>query len=366
MPTQLATADYFTKNYAESRQRFVQACSRAGGQHQALSLDATTPEGQQLTIDIARLGDPEPQRAVIVSSGVHGVETPLGSAVQLATLERWSETTAPASGLGLVLIHAVNPFGFAMRRRFNEHNVDLNRNFLVEGEQYEGAPPLAAAFRNTLGAPSRPLRIATSTLRMGVLAARHGQRAFWETLPVGQYEHPDWIFYGGKQLEQSGQLLGEFLPRILGSAEEIVQLDFHTGLGRWANCELLLGEREASDEVDWWREHFDDSRVVEADNVGRYMVRGSFGRWMQELLRPCQLHYACAEFGTYNALQVVRCMADENRWTQSVPNLSPHHWSRVRLAEAFAPKNPRWRRKSLATGVELVEHAERLLLGQPT
>lgn len=361
MTPPLASVDYFAKNYADSRARFIAACERAGGRHQQLFLDTTTPDGQSLSIDIAHLGAAEPRRAVIVSSGVHGVETPLGSAVQLATLQRWRDSPPTTDDFGVVLVHAVNPFGYAMRRRFNENNVDLNRNFLVDGESYEGAPPLAAAFRNTLGAPSRPLRIATSTLRMGLLAARHGQRAFWETLPVGQYEHPDWIFYGGKALQQSGQLLGDYLPTHLAGTEEIIQLDFHTGLGRWANCELLLGEMEASGDVEWWRSHFDESRVVEADNVGRYMVRGSFGRWMQQLLRPARLHYACAEFGTYKALQVVRCLADENRWTQSVGNLSPFHWSRLRLAEAFAPKNPRWRRKSLATGIQLVEHAERLL-----
>lgn len=32
----------------------------------------------------------------------------------------------------IVLVHAVNPFGFLNNRRWNENGVDLNRNFLVE------------------------------------------------------------------------------------------------------------------------------------------------------------------------------------------------------------------------------------------
>ncbi len=39
--------------------------------------------------------------------------------------------------------------------------------------------------------------------------------------------------------KQSRQL-EQFLPTLLGAAEEVVHIDYHTGLGRWANCDLLL------------------------------------------------------------------------------------------------------------------------------
>ena len=34
----------------------------------------------------------------------------------------------------IVLIHALNPYGFKTNRRVNEDNIDLNRNFLSEEE----------------------------------------------------------------------------------------------------------------------------------------------------------------------------------------------------------------------------------------
>lgn len=40
----------------------------------------------------------------------------------------------------MLFIHAVNPYGFAWRRRVNENNVELNRSFLLEGETHEGCP----------------------------------------------------------------------------------------------------------------------------------------------------------------------------------------------------------------------------------
>lgn len=354
-----AQLSYYSADYFEARERFRNAASDASAPLYALEVVPASETHDSLTIDVAFVGDPTAKRTLIVSSGVHGVETPLGAAVQLAMLDQWKRR--PGDGYSIALLHAVNPYGFALRRRFNEDNIDLNRNFLLADDNYVGAPRLASAFRQILGPPSRPFRIATSTLRMGYLAARHGKRSFWETLPVGQYEHADWLFFGGKQLSRSGELLRDLLPCLLGHSQEVVHIDFHTGLGRWANLELLLSERESTEGAHWWREHFAPHHVVESNQVSRYTVRGSFGRWMDELLPGAKYHYAAAEFGTYKPLQVVRSLADENRWTRAVPNLPTTHWSRRRLSEAFAPRDARWRLKCLTTGLEVVERAAGVL-----
>ncbi len=312
---------------------------------------------QPLTVDVAVLGESMTTKSLVISSGVHGVESPLGSAVQLALIEKWRTGRLANDGMSLVLLHVLNPYGYAWRRRFNERNVDLNRNFLLPDQNYEGEPPLAVAFRKMLGPASKPTRYATSMVRMGLLAARHGRRAFWETLPVGQYEHDDWLFFGGKTLSATGQFLEQLLPTLLANARDAVHLDFHSGLGRWANCELLLSEGETKSDVAWWRAHFGDHPVVEASRSTRYTVRGGFGPWLQTLLPHCRYHYITAEFGTYAASRVIRALAEENRWTRIEPNLHPTHWSRRRLAEAFAPASQRWRNTTHATGIQLAMQA---------
>ena len=84
------------------------------------------PAGESLSIDTALLGNPSPENVVIVSSGLHGVEGFFGSAVQLAFIEQHSARRGLPSNAAIILIHALNPFGFAWRRRWNENNVDLN------------------------------------------------------------------------------------------------------------------------------------------------------------------------------------------------------------------------------------------------
>src|SRR3954467_1846950 len=176
---------YYSADYFEARRRFLAASARRGLEHHALAIDAPSPGSEPLTIDITIAGDAKPTSALVLSSGVHGVEGLFGSAIQLAFLEGLSPRWRPPNGTAIVFIHTVNPFGFAWQRRFNEDNVDLNRNFLLAEEQYRGSPPLAGAFRSAMK-PSQPkTRFGFWSARMALLALRHGIQAFWETLPVG-------------------------------------------------------------------------------------------------------------------------------------------------------------------------------------
>ena len=101
--------------------------SRLGWQLETYPIDAKGPRGEDLTIDVgvSRHGDPD--RVLVLSSGVHGVEGFFGSAVQVALLERWANS--PPLSTKVLLLHGLNPFGFAWLRRCDENNVDPGRNF---------------------------------------------------------------------------------------------------------------------------------------------------------------------------------------------------------------------------------------------
>ena len=93
---------------------------------------------EDLTVDVAILRGTNSDRAIIHSSGVHGVEGFAGSAVQCATLQFLSQTLDKSDknpdhllpGPTLIFIHGVNPYGMRHHRRVNENNVDLNRHFI--------------------------------------------------------------------------------------------------------------------------------------------------------------------------------------------------------------------------------------------
>jgi hypothetical protein len=355
-----ALLKYFSPDYFSAKRRFLDACDRLAFEHHSLLVDAPSPTAEPLTIDVAVCGTRQPATVLVVSSGVHGVEGFFGSAVQLAFLDGLSSGWRPPENSALVLIHALNPFGFAWQRRFNEKNVDLNRNFLLADQPYTGAPPLAAVFRRTL--KQAPWRFGFHNVRFAKLALRHGVRSFWDTLPVGQYEHADWLFFGGSARSQSAELVDQLLPTLLDKAQEVVHLDFHTGLGRWANWELLLSEHDPVDNAGWWRSHFGAGKVKESKCAGRsYEIRGGFGSWLQNKFPKCRYRFATAEFGTYSPIRVIRALTDELHWHTRLSHDQPHHWARRALTEAFAPQNTRWRATSLSAGLSLIERAAEAL-----
>jgi hypothetical protein len=358
-----ATA-FYSADYFAARQRFLAACGRLGVAHHALQIDAPSPCAEPLTIDIAILGASAPTTALVLSSGVHGVEGLFGSAVQLAFLEQVAPNWRPPTGAAVVLIHAINPFGFAWQRRFNEDNVDLNRNFLLPDEQYAGSPPLSGNFRRVMTPSRRRTRFGFWTARMALLAVRHGVRSFWETLPVGQYDYPDWLFYGGGAPAQSVRALELFLPKVFDVAEEVVHFDFHTGLGRWADCQLLVSESEGVENCEWWLEHYGPTVTRLKSFTRAYEVRGGFGPWLRALFPDCAYRYATAEFGTYSPMRVIGALADELRWHAELGTESQEHASRRRLAKAFVPRSRSWRTKTLTTGVSLVRRAVDVLWHQ--
>src|SRR5512143_1730525 len=122
---------HFSASYAEARESFC-AAVRA---RQATLETHTLPglrgaDGEDLAIDVALLGAADAPAILVVTSATHGIEGYCGSGVQTALLhdDDWIGRVERA-GVGVLLVHAVNPYGFSHGRRVNEDNVDLNRNF---------------------------------------------------------------------------------------------------------------------------------------------------------------------------------------------------------------------------------------------
>ena len=134
--------------YAECRARFRRAAATVGAAVEAHPIEATGPDGQHLTIDVVALGAPRPERALVLLSGVHGVEGFAGSALQSDLVRRLDPSSLP-DDVGVLVVHAVNPWGMAHWRRQNESNVDLNRNWRrdhlapAQNDAYDLIHPLA-------------------------------------------------------------------------------------------------------------------------------------------------------------------------------------------------------------------------------
>lgn len=347
----------FSEDYFACRERFRKAARLAGWHHESVAIDAAGAGGEELTIDFAASDRGNADRLLVVTSGLHGVEGPLGSAVQSdLMLGRFPDT----SGLGCLLIHALNPYGFAWSRRFDDRNIDPNRNFLLPGEAYEGEDPLYGRLAPLLNPGHPPRRFDPFLLKAAWLIWRVGTTNLKQAIARGQFERPQGLFFGGDGPSQTQTVLAERLGDWVGQPESIAHLDFHTGLGRWTACKLLVDFQLTADERARMSGWF-GSDVIEdgASNhqVG-YQMRGGFGRWFRAQLFAREYFYACVEFGTYDSVKVLAGLRRENQahhWTAP----GDRRWKRAkrRLRELFCPRSRIWRERTLEQSHAIVDQA---------
>jgi len=203
--------------YDEMRARFRLAVHRAGLSIEVHPIDASGPEGQELTVDVAAFGPGDAPNALIVLSGVHGVEAPVASALQCDLVDRLDELSPP-DNLRIVLVHGVNPWGMAWWRRANENNVDLNRNWNRDhvdppvNEGYQLVHPLLCP--DTATVPT----LEEFREQMMALVTEHGRTWMRDVISVGQFTHADGFYFGGDRTEQSTRILAHVVARHAAAA----------------------------------------------------------------------------------------------------------------------------------------------------
>ena len=319
---------------------------KTGGRLHILELSARAPSGSPLSIDIGWLGSQTPRDALIHSSGIHGVEGFAGSAIQLQLLDRLPSLP---NSTALILVHVLNPFGMAWIRRANENNVDLNRNFLADG-QYTGSPPNYARVDAFLSPKTKPNHD-FFLMKAAFMIRRFGLTPLVQAIGGGQYEYPQGLFYGGKKLEEGPAKYHGFLSERLCAAQKVLAIDVHTGLGRFGR-DLLIVERPHYESL---RRAF-GKRVVlsEPEHGPVYRIRGGLHNLLSHAMPAADFRFIAQEFGTYNPIKVLHRLREENRW-HHFGNGSPGHATKRALRDAFYPASTQWRKRVLSRGRAVVE-----------
>ena len=131
VPEEHKYSEYFYTTYEEVRAHLferVESLKQSGVavEHNAYAID----ESDELYIDNVYLPASETNTNLIVlTTGVHGMEGYIGSAM----LDVFFEDIYPTidtSKTGILIVANINPYGMKYMRRYNENNVDLNRNFI--------------------------------------------------------------------------------------------------------------------------------------------------------------------------------------------------------------------------------------------
>jgi hypothetical protein len=342
---------FYSSDYFEARERFREAARQTGATLHSHALSAEAPNRERLWIDAAVLGPTDARSALVLSSGLHGVEAVFGAAVILSWLSFWDKFVPV--GLRVVILHSLNPYGQVYRRRVNEDNVDLNRNFLPEGEAYAGSPPLYSRIDRYINPRKSPAKWDAWALTLGMIATRYGKRRLFETIPVGQYEFPRGLFFGGHGPCESTKYVQRWLPEFLGDAQNVLHVDLHTGLGKRGDVGLFF-DRVASDPQSAWFDpwknlcHFQPTPGAATPHKPTpYKTRGSFDLWTQKTFADRTYRFATLEVGTCTSYRILEALRAENQAFFYGGGSPKFAWAQDRMAQCFAPSEPAWRAKSL-------------------
>lgn len=330
-----------TETYAGSRRRFLDAARAAGAEVTSHVHPMRGIDGEELAIDVATAGPHDAASVLVIVSGTHGVEGFTGSALQHDWLV--SRADERPQDPRVVLVHALNPYGFAWVRRVNEDNVDVNRNFVdwsqppPANEDYGGLAHLLVPERWDDDTQQ------TTTLQLLAHAEEVGFARLQEVVSGGQYSHPTGVFYGGTGPVWSHRWLVEHLPGLVGPAARVGLIDLHTGLGPWGHGELI--SHEAGDapgyrrSAAWWGEV---RSMVDGESVSAQLSGDWLGS-LERLLPGVEVTAVALEFGTVDGVSVLQALrADAVLHAHGDPLGDDARDVRSQVRAAFADDDPAW------------------------
>lgn len=348
---------YFFNDYQSARQAFLAAVGAAGGRLASFRNRCVPSTDTQLFTDVALLGNEEAGNALVLISGTHGVEGFAGSGIQVGLLLA-GVTAQLKENTRIIMIHALNPYGFANLRRFNEDNVDLNRNFVDHFLPYpdnDGYDALADSI-----APESWTFFSELFSKMRLYRSHliSGRAKFQEAVTSGQYKHPDGLFYGGHFATWSNRILHEIVERYLLQSERVVVVDLHTGLGPYGHGEVILNVREDDPvyerAVSWWGAERVKS-TMSGDSVSAHLS-GALNQAFPKMLPNAEVTAVGLEFGTLPATAVFDAMRAEN-WLHHHAGTAHAATTKIkqRLLRAFCPDDDLWRGKVWEEGRFAIE-----------
>ena len=350
--------DYFSIDYQEARKKFLEAAQAVGASIESFQNPHSCPQGKALYIDVAAIGLKSAKDILVLGSGTHGVEGFAGSGIQTGLLrEGISSNLKP--NVRIIMIHAINPYGFAHLRRANEDNVDLNRNFIDHSKPYpknDGYAELAVVI-----SPKDISVWKNTKLQLSLLwyRLRYGKVALIQALSGDQFSHPQGIFFGGHHETWSKNILKEIVRRYHSNARKVIFIDFHTGLGPHGNAEVIMNVGADTPAykhaVQWWGKRV--KTTVDGESLSVHLV-ASLKLAVPKMIPQAEVTAVSLEFGTYPAKEVFLALRAEN-WLYHHGGSDHQDAKKIKaeLVRVFYPNTEEWKLQVWKQGKEMVEQA---------
>ena len=303
----------------------------------------------------------EQKNLIVLTTGVHGMEGYIGS-VMLDVFFEEIYDGLDKDDTGVLVVANVNPYGMKYMRRYNENNVDLNRNFIMDWERFDLSSnkdyPKVQSFLEPVGKIGNAFWHEVGFyLNLAKEAIFTGADVISDALLTGQYESPQGVYYGGTGDEASTKYLkGVFNDCLEGEYKNIVHIDIHSGYGPRYNMVIFNSVYETMTEAET-KEAFGYDYVISHDSESFYATTGDttdyFYRLAESKNTDKELFSTCFEFGTIgdefmDTILSLKYTVDENRnhWYPTGNNTSAEV-VKENYYELFYPTEKEWREKTI-------------------
>lgn len=352
-----------------ARTSFSRSSNEASGKFRALSAQprrygsaATGPSGDALFTDVEWIGAPDASDVLVLISGVHGAEGYCGSGAQVDLMSGHVQRALDPSQ-AVLLVHGLNPYGFAWDRRVTHEGCDLNRNFVdftrprPENPGYRQLAPFLTP--EHLEGPA----VEASEASLSTLRASMGERAYQVARKSGQHTHPDGVFFGGLEPSEARQTLERVTEDFALTRRRFVTVvDIHTGLGPYGYGEVEDEHPPGSSSSQHLGAMFGASVASSAAGTSVSVpVTGTLAGHFQRLRADGSYVYACLEFGTFDQDSSHRVLR-EDAWLHKFgrDHLYEELGQRIRrsVRDHYYPDAQDWREAVLFRSRQVVRMAQ--------
>lgn len=353
----------FADSYVGARHNVLAAANRLDHKvdcvHKVYRHPLTGPQNQELACDAFYAGrSSQPRHVLVVISATHGIEGFAGSAIQAHCFPWLEKELQQRNDVGLVLLHALNPWGFAWLRRCDHEGIDINRNFV----DFSKPPPNVLDLSELRAMLSRPEW--SQDEDVSHLWQPMGLTPFVDRLTSGQFYSPDYCFYGGAGPSWSRgvlELIGA--EPFITNADTIAVVDIHTGLGPYGYGELINdhcpGTSGFLQAQKWYGDNATSTWLGESCSG---VKQGLMDYFWHDLMgeRGC---FVTLEFGTFPIQRLLSSLIREQFYHNNcIEQKSARDLSNVdvqALKAFFYPGEPSWKQQVLFRGKQVLAMALR-------
>jgi octopine/nopaline transport system ATP-binding protein len=372
-----AELGFFSESYEDARSLFTEHLQKLPSSHRfhwdPISIDSKTT--RDLFFDVVYLPSQEQaENLLILSSGIHGPEAFLGSAIQSRFLANLKQRR-PLQKTSLLIFHIVNPYGSKHFTRGTEHNVNLNRNFhlndsdfLLQNSSYD---LLKDILQPTQLAKYSKMQTYQLIWKMALLMmkGRVSKNDLIRAVGLGQFHETRGLEFGGSAPEFQTTVIAKKLSELVPQFKNVILFDIHTGLGKKQTLHILPGSHPKTLDRQLFEAlmpppHEKIYELTKTTKDGFYETHGDFNNFMVNFVDDNQRLLALTlEFGTRGTSMISQM---EGLYALIFENQGRHYGHHddhqiqkaiMEMRKSFYPTSRQWRYQALSKAERIIHQA---------